>query len=273
MKIITLMEDTIGTTKAKAEHGLCFFIETEHHKLLVDTGASDLTWENAKILGVDVSQADTVFISHGHYDHTGGLPGLIKQCPKAEIYMHESAGKDFYHDERYIGIDKNILSFPQLHLVEGNLKIDDELEIFSEITGRKYWPESNLVLSEKVNGKLIQDQFKHEQCLVIKSSGETLLVSGCAHNGILNILDKFVSIYNTYPDKVISGFHMMKKTEYTESEKNIIKETARALKKYPVVFYTGHCTGQPAFDMMKSIMGEGLQQIHVGMEFVFGRRD
>ena len=65
MKIITLMEDTVGKEGALAEHGLCLYIETKHHKLLVDTGQSELTWENAKRLGVDLSKIDTIVISHG----------------------------------------------------------------------------------------------------------------------------------------------------------------------------------------------------------------
>ena len=66
MKIITLMEDTVGKEGALAEHGLCLYMETKRHKLLVDTGQSELTWENAKRLGVDLSKVDMIVISHGH---------------------------------------------------------------------------------------------------------------------------------------------------------------------------------------------------------------
>lgn len=264
MKIITLMEDTVGESEVKAEHGLSFYVETKAHRLLMDTGASNLTWENAKNLQVDISKVDTVIISHGHYDHAGGLLGFVEQNPDAEIYMQKSAGGEFFHGDRYIGIDKNIMDLSHLHLLEGDYKIDDELHLFSGITDRKLWPKSNLVLSEKVDNEIVQDRFLHEQCLVINSDGQKVLLSGCAHNGILNILSRFGNIYHTYPDVVISGFHMMKKTDYTEEEIDNIRETASALIKTPTKFYTGHCTGQAAFDLMKDIMGDQLRQIHSG---------
>lgn len=268
MKIITLMEDTLGKTEAKAEHGLSFYIETNRHKILADTGASDLTWENARLLGVDVSNVDTVFISHGHYDHTGGLLDFGRKYPDAVIYMQKSALGAYYHGERYIGVDRQILELPQLCLIEGNCVIDQELELFSGITGRKYWPESNRELTEKAGEGKIQDQFLHEQCLVIRQEDGMVLISGCAHNGILNILDTFEQLYHTYPKRVISGFHMSKKTAYTEQDKKMIEDTAKQLYQYPTVFYTGHCTGQFAFDLMKEIMGNRLIQLHTGEEIV-----
>ncbi len=264
MRIITLMEDTRGKSGVKAEHGLSFYVETKKHKLLMDTGTSDLTWENAKNLGVDISKIDTVIISHGHYDHAGGLLGFARQNPNADIYMQKSACGDFFHGDRYIGIDKRILSLSHLHLLEGDYKIDDELCLFSRITGRKLWPKSNLVLSEKVDHEIVQDCFLHEQCLVINNGNQNVLISGCAHNGILNILSRFKNIYHAYPSIVISGFHMMKKTSYTEEEVGNIRKTAYELAKVPTKFYTGHCTGQTAFDFMKEIMGDQLRQIHSG---------
>ena len=264
MKLLTLMEDTAGEAAVKGEHGLSFYIETEQHRLLMDTGASDLTWENAEKLGVDLESIDTVIISHGHYDHAGGLLGFARKNPDAQIYMQASAGGDYFHRDRYIGIDKEILRLPQLHLLEGDYRIDEELQLFSGILGRRLWPESNLALSEKIDNARVQDQFLHEQCLVVCSGDTKILLSGCAHNGILNILSRFESIYHAYPDVVISGFHMMKKTDYTEAESNNIKETAHELKLLPTHFYTGHCTGQKAFDLMKQILGQQLHQIHAG---------
>lgn len=262
------MEDTVGKEGALAEHGLCLYMETKRHKLLVDTGQSELTWENAKRLGVDLSKVDMIVISHGHYDHTGGLISYAKSFGHADIYMQKKGAGYYYHGDRYIGIDRQILTLPKLHLIEGDYVIDEELEMFSDITGRKYWPKSNLELSEKVEGRELQDHFQHEQCLVVKNGNEKILVSGCAHNGILNILERFETIYHTHPDKVISGFHMMKKTGYTEEEKEIIRNTAKQLQTYPTVFYTGHCTGREAFEMMKEVMGDQLFWIHSGDRIV-----
>ena len=87
-----------------------------------------------------------------------------------------------------------------------------------------------------------------------------ILISGCAHNGILNILDSFRNIYGTDPSIVISGFHMVQ-PEYTEDDLQKIKETAVELSKMDTVFYSGHCTGETAYQLLKEIMGEKLKAI------------
>ena len=90
--------------------------------------------------------------------------------------------------------------------------------------------------------------------------------AGCAHNGIVNILKEFERKYGAVPDAVISGFHLVKKTEYTDSEMKEIVDTANVLRKYDTHFYTCHCTGLEAYDVMKDIMGEKLSYIHTGTE-------
>ena len=124
------------------------------------------------------------------------------------------------------------------------------------------------VEGEKNSFIQVQDSFAHEQCLVISSEGKRLLLSGCAHNGILNILDRFREIYGTVPDAVVSGFHMMKASEYTPEEIENIEETAKELAGYKTMFYTGHCTGQSAFEIMKPLMPENLRPIHAGDQIV-----
>ena len=90
------------------------------------------------------------------------------------------------------------------------------------------------------------------------------LISGCAHNGILNILDRFRELYGCDPDMVISGFHMMKKTGYEADEAELIRDAAKELRGMDTRFYTGHCTGIPAFEMMREIMGEQVRYMHSG---------
>lgn len=268
MKIVNLIENTPGYPGCKYEHGLSFYIETESHKILMDAGTSDAFIENADKLGIDLQQVDTVVISHGHYDHTGGLLAFTKINKFARIYIQKTAGEDYYHvddkEERYIGIDKRILELPQLVMVDGNLVIDKELSIFSYITGRKNWPSGNYSLKLKTAEGYVQDEFSHEQCLVISEGENRVLLSGCAHNGIINILERYHSLYEDVPAVVISGFHMMKASEYTQEEIEVIKDTAELLKTRDTIFYSGHCTGIPAFDIMKEIMGDKLIAIHSG---------
>ena len=108
--------------------------------------------------------------------------------------------------------------------------------------------------------------------LVITQGNTHILLSGCAHNGILNILDRYRELFGEYPDHVITGFHMMKRDgEHTEEEKDVIVQTAKELSQLNTVFYSGHCTGIPAFEMMKEIMGDKLIALHSGDEIKIRR--
>ena len=271
MRIVNLVENTEGAPGCGAAHGLSFYIETAGgRRLLMDTGPSDLLAGNAAALGVDLVRVDTVVLSHGHYDHSDGLPALHTINPRARIYLRQNAAADYCADDgdgrgmHYIGIDRAIPTFPGLIWVEGDLRIDDELQLFTNIRGRKLWPEGNARLMRRVNGACVQDDFSHEQCLVITEGSWQVLLSGCAHNGILNILDRCVEVTGRAPDAVISGFHMMKRTPYTERERATIADTARELTRWPCAFHTGHCTGLPAYEIMKEIMGDQLHYVHCG---------
>ncbi len=267
MRIVNLMEDTKGVDGLLFEHGLCFYVETKNHKLLVDTGATDAFIENAKKLEIDLSKVDTVIISHGHYDHTGGVLAFANINPEAKIYIQKTAQGDFYNyrnqEEKYIGMDKKISFLSQVVFLEGNYKIDDELFLFTGVTGRKLWPKGNEILKKKCNGVMLQDDFCHEQYLVISENENRVLLSGCAHNGILNILDAYKNLFCGEPTYVISGFHTMKK-EYLEEDDEIIRQTGNELKKMQTKFFSGHCTGEYPLKILKEILKEKLIVVHSG---------
>ncbi len=277
MRIINLIENTEGKEGCAHIHGLSFYVETPGHKLLLDLGPSEETLENAKKLGIDLSKVDTVILSHGHYDHSGGIMPFTGINPDAVIYMQQSAGNDYYslnegekEDDRYrnIGIDKDILKLPQLRMVTGDLKIDDELELFTVKERTHELPFTNSRLLKRENGEYLRDDFRHEHYLVIKAEGKNILMSGCAHNGILSILDAYKEKYDSFPDAVISGFHLMKKEKYTEEELREVVDIGKELTKYPTMFYTCHCTGEPAYKIMKLAMGEQLCYVHSGEEVI-----
>ena len=273
MRIVNLIENTLGEKEVLFEHGLSFYIETTHHKIMLDAGQTNACLENAKYLGIDLTKADTFVLSHGHYDHSGGLLEFAKQNPDAKIYIHKNAGLEYYHGDKYIGIDPEILNIPKLIEIENIKKqvyqnpfyIDKEISIFSDIKGRLLRPQGNFELKRKEDEIFVQDEFEHEQYLVIENEGKIILLSGCAHNGILNILEKFKELYKKEPDIVISGFHMKKKI-YTKKDETIFIETAKQLQKTKAKYYTGHCTGEYAYEIMKKIMGEQLQYVHSGEE-------
>ena len=262
MRIVTLMENTPGREDVLFEHGLSIYIETKDKKILVDTGATDGFLTNAKTLGVNLQEVDLLVLSHGHYDHSGGILAFANENPKAEIWMQHLAGEDYYHKneemEKYIGIDKRILELSQVKFIDGDVKIQ----------GRRLWPSGNLELMRKTEKGFIQDSFEHEQYLVLEEDGKRVLISGCAHNGILNILDKFRELYGQEPDIVLSGFHMQKKMGYSDEDLEMVKEIAMELKKTKTKYYTGHCTGEIPFEILKKNMGSQVEYLHSGDEII-----
>lgn len=264
MKIVCLVENTEGQNGCIAEHGLSIYAETAKHKLLLDFGQTDAMLKNAEKLGIDITSVDTAFLSHGHYDHSGSLLKFAEAAPECTIYMQKSALDEHLHGERNIGIDRMAESLSNVRKLLGDYTVDDELLLFSGIKGRRLFPQGNHELEMCINGVRSEDDFLHEQCLVIAEEGRNYLLSGCAHNGILNILDRYYEIYGAYPYMAVTGFHMMKKTDYTEAEKELIAQTANELKQLPTRFVSGHCTGIPAFEIMKEIMGDQLSAMHSG---------
>ena len=273
MKIINLIEDTKGAGVCVPAHGLSFYIETRAHKLLVDLGPSEETLSNAEKLGIDIAGVDTVVLSHGHYDHSGGVMPFVRRNNTAKIYMQRTAVGDFWSDDgetsggeryRYIGIDGGIAKLPQVVFVDGDCRIDDELELFTVKHANHPIPSANKTLLVKSGGRLMRDSFDHEHYLAVRDGDRRILVSGCAHKGMLNIMEAFAGRYKTAPDMVISGFHLMKKGEYTEEERREIADMAEKLKEYPTEYVTCHCTGIKAYEIMKGVMGEKLKVVHSG---------
>ncbi len=274
MKILNLIEDTKGRSDLTNAHGLSFYIETKMHKIILDLGPSEDTIHNARTLDVDLAEVDTVILSHGHYDHSGGIIPFTKINDKAIIYMQDNVTKEYYADDgqnaiaryRYIGIDKDISNLSQVRFVNGDFKIDDELELFVINNKKHEIPFTNRRLLVKEGDTFKQDDFNHEHFLVVHQNGKSYLMSGCAHNGMLNIIEEYIDRYGTAPDVVVSGFHLAKKKEYSETEVEEIRALAEELKKYPTRFVTCHCTGMKAFGLMKEIMGDKLEYVHTGEE-------
>lgn len=261
MKIVVLCENS-AQPPYQGEHGLSLYIETSNHKLLFDCGQSDLLLQNAKLAGVDLTKVDTVILSHGHYDHCGGLLSFYQMNPHAKIYLHQKAGDGYYHIEegihKYIGINPDILKLKNIIYCHGNLKIDNELEIINQISHHHPLTNNQRVLKRRVNDAYVPDDFKHEMMLVIHDH-KHVLCGGCAHNGILNIMESV----NQPIDIVISGFHLKQKT-YRNEDLKYIEQLGQRLLQYPCKYYSGHCTGTIAYDILKNTMKEQLDHLYTG---------
>lgn len=270
MHITVLAENTAARDGLVAEHGLSLLVETDGQAILCDGGQSDALLQNAAALGKDLSAVSAAVLSHGHYDHSGGISALAKTYPQIPIFLRAEAGGDFYHGERYIGIDKTLLTCPNCLAIAdvGVTKLGETLSVFSGFGNDFPRPRANEGLTVRDKASERPDDFCHEQAAVVEENGKRVLVSGCAHSGILNILARFTALYGGVPDAVFSGFHTAKPDPYTPAEIAELQVLAKALAKTGATLYTGHCTGDAAFDVMKPLLGDRLVRMRCGDEFV-----
>lgn len=271
MIIKTLAENTAISAEFRTEHGLSLYIETNRHKLLFDLGASDLFIENAQKMDVDITQVDTVFISHGHYDHGGGLKAFLNANSRAKVYVNKRAFENHYANREggkraYIGLDKDIMESDRLIFVEDQLRLDEELELFSNVKGRKFYPSGNVDLLLKQDEQFILDDFAHEQNLIISEEGKRVLIAGCAHNGIVNIIEHMKEYMHEEPTHVIGGFHLHNRSAGKSESQETVGEIGRYLKNTGAQYYTCHCTGIEAYGWLRDVMDGQIEYLATGSQ-------
>ena len=243
MKITALTENTSCKPEIGCEHGLSLYIETRSHRILFDMGQTGLFAQNAEILGVDLSNVDLAVLSHGHYDHGGGLERFLSLNQGAKVYLNEHAFEPHYNGaEKYIGLDPSLKSNQRLVFTREEFQIDGELTLYACNDRQKALDFGSGNLNMKESGKLIPEDFRHEHYLLIKENGRRVLISGCSHKGILNILEWF------HPDVLVGGFHFMK----LPLDKRL-KSYAEQLDCFDTEYYTCHCTGVEQYDFMRPL--------------------
>ncbi|RXE60553.1 MBL fold metallo-hydrolase [Acetivibrio mesophilus] len=271
MIIKALVENTALSKDFGSEHGLSLYIESNSHKILFDVGASELFLENAKKLNVDISEVDYLIVSHGHYDHGGGLRAFLRENTKAEVFIHQLAFEKYYAlrlgDEReYIGLDEELKQNKRIGFTSDRFFISKGVQVFSNITRKEPLPKSNDSLLMKHDDKIVQDTFAHEQNLIIEEAGKTLLVTGCAHNGIENILEYFHDLKRRMPNYVIGGFHLSSRSSGSNEDSEMIDKISKYLMDTNVKFYTCHCTGIESYNRLKAVMGDNIDYLSAGSE-------
>ena len=258
----TVLSDNRTNDQAlETEHGLSIFLETHRHSILLDTGASDVFIRNAERLGIDLSTVDYVFISHGHSDHAGGLRYFVEVNKTAKIIVSPDAiSGRFYSKHRCLhSITTTWPSIPAWRLlaIEHSGLITDGLSAIARIPQTHPMPKGNQHLFfENATGEYVQDSFSHELALYV----DGLLFSGCAHSG----LENFLAACPRPVHSVLGGFHLL---DGCESDEELTALATRLKDKYPDThFYTSHCTGDHAFQVMKNLMGEQLQAFNCGYQ-------
>lgn len=268
MIIRTLLENKSFQEKLGSEHGLSLLIETKEATVLFDMGASDLFARNAKVMGVDLANVDLAVISHGHYDHTGGLQTFFEGNNQAPVYIHSAACGEFVTPGedgwRYIGIPKTYAPEDRFIKVQGDVEISKSLKILAEVQPNHLNPPDNKVMFQKGPNGYELDRFIHEQNLVLRQGEKTVLITGCAHKGIVNIMDYFYQNEGKWPDVVIGGFHLVNR-EWSEEMVEFIGKIGEFFKSTPTHFYTGHCTGEKALRLLKNQLGNQIEELSTGM--------
>ena len=250
---ITILVDNIASKPGiLAEHGLSLWIECHGKRILFDTGQSDILTQNAKILGIDLAKTDAIILSHGHYDHTGGLYFVSDIAPNAPIYMHPGTIEPKYSLKkmkvRDIGMpeaSKKILKNHQIIQTENIIKICDGITLTGQI------PRTNDF--EDTGGAFFCDQncrnpdnLLDDQALVIESSRGLIIVLGCAHSGTANTLEYVLKLTNHQKIyTVVGGMHL------ANADMDRINSTIDILKEFDVQkIIPLHCSGSLAIIKM-----------------------
>ena len=257
MKITCLAENTSNCAEVGCEHGLSLYIQTETHNILFDMGQSDLFFQNSQKLGVDISAVDIAILSHGHYDHGGGLEKFFEVNSSAQVYISRYAFEEHYNGaDKYIGLAPMLKNSSRFIYTDKKTVIDNSLTLFSASDVIKKRNETSQGLNVKRNGELVPDDFIHEQYLMIEKNGKRILISGCSHNVVIDIAQSFKQ------SVLIGGFHFSK----LELDSGLA-DRARILNDFDCEYYTCHCTGVEQYEYMKKYMKK-LNYISAGQSII-----
>jgi 7,8-dihydropterin-6-yl-methyl-4-(beta-D-ribofuranosyl)aminobenzene 5'-phosphate synthase len=277
MKITTLVENELARDHRdlEAEFGLSLLIEHVDQRILFDTGAAGAAMRNASHLGIDLRQVDAVVLSHHHFDHGGGLPAFFEINSHAKVYLrHPPAGKEFFRAllvvSRYIGLEEGLLERfkDRFVFVDTFMEFLPAAYIVTNITRRHELPKGDRHLYLRREDGYVRDPFSHELVLVVRDDDGLIAFTGCGHSGVLNMVD---SVIEHFPDSrikaVVGGFHLIgiPVPETMAGSKNEMVALAQEMRKMPVdAYWTGHCTGHKAFEILKEGLGAKLGAFHTG---------
>jgi 7,8-dihydropterin-6-yl-methyl-4-(beta-D-ribofuranosyl)aminobenzene 5'-phosphate synthase len=260
------------TRKLFGEWGLSVYVEFEGKRYLLDTGASHLFAKNAGVMGVDLSKVDIGILSHAHYDHANGMARFFAINKTAPFYLRKGVAENCYHAHKlfgrltyheYIGIHKGWLKrfADRIRYAEGDMQIAPNVYLVPHKTAGLESIGERAHLSVKENGTYRYDSFDHEQSLVFDTPQGLFIMNSCSHAGADNIVKE---IEATFPGKkiyaMLGGFHLFRYKD------EVVRAFAERLRELDVQrIYTGHCTGDRAYEILREVLGDRVQQMRCGM--------
>jgi 7,8-dihydropterin-6-yl-methyl-4-(beta-D-ribofuranosyl)aminobenzene 5'-phosphate synthase len=240
MKIITLIENLVYQQGLVAEHGLSIYIEVDDRKIVFDTGQSGLFIQNAQKLGIEIEDIDALILSHGHYDHTGGLYPFLEKNSKAKVYAKKDVFVPKYHGtNRFIGTLRNEkLLKDRLVFVDAVTEIVNGVFIMPDIILHNTLDSHFKGMNKKVGSEFIPDVFDDELFLVLKQNEQINIVTACSHRGITNICTTATELFQLPIGLILGGFHTK---NCSSKQYEMIIDYFRQLN--PKSIAVCHCTG------------------------------
>lgn len=250
-QITTLMENTAPRDCLAAEHGLSLLIEGGGRKVLYDTGASPRFLLNAKALGVDLSDLDALVLSHGHYDHTGGVSALLagKERP-ASIYLGPNFFQERYSQKKdglldisaVIGEDSlTAAGIPCTVVGAEPIALGEGMWLVSGFASTQELELPSPRMMRRVGGQLVTDRFEDEVAVVLELREGMALVSGCSHVGILSMCGRVEELFGRPVTAFIGGTHLMAANDAR------ISKTCDCLRRRGMLRLGAcHCNGEAA---------------------------
>ncbi len=269
MEIITLVENLSYQQGLKGEHGLSFLIKVDGKQILFDAGQTNLLADNAKVLDIDLASVDAVVISHGHYDHTGGLESFFEINHHAPVWIKSAAFDDKFSGShgglRFVGMDKTIMEKyrHRFRFAEGNIEIAPGLKIITDISHYYPFEQSSSTMIVKKGNQEESDPFEDELFMLYDHPHGLTVFAGCAHLGIGNICRTAMEVTgNNHIGLVLGGTHLK------GASGGRIEQTINAFSDLEVDhFGLCHCTGLPAFIAFSQAFGGRVRYAHVGTHF------
>jgi 7,8-dihydropterin-6-yl-methyl-4-(beta-D-ribofuranosyl)aminobenzene 5'-phosphate synthase len=272
-KIIVVVDNKAGEGLA-SEHGLSLWIETEGKRILFDTGQGPALESNARALGIDLSTADILVLSHGHYDHAGGIAYVIEQARDIDVYCHPAVVQPRYviRDGKAspIGMPRGAggaleqLPSVRLHWVLEPLMLTETVGVTGPVPRLTNYEDTGgpfYLNPEGARPDLIEDDL----ALWIQTGQGLVVCVGCAHAGLINTLHHIRDVTGGARVRaVIGGFHLL-----SASHERLTQSIVKLRLLEPDMLVPCHCTGESAVASLCDALGGRVSTGASGMTFLF----